>query len=101
MFVKAKKMVNQQEIRNLINFVYESLEFSFSQLLFLMQISMNISIFFRISCVTAAVSKFPMKFCSGKVPRSRPKLDPLAHALRLIAALDIPVRLEITDISSE
>ena len=44
--LKQKKMVNQQEIRNLINFVYESLEFSFSQLLFLTQISMNTSIFF-------------------------------------------------------
>ena len=100
MFVKAKKMVNQQEIRNLINFVYKSLEFSFSQLLFLMQISMNISIFSHIlrdsSCFQVSY-----EILFGKVPRSRPKLDPLAHALRLIATLDIPVRLEITDISSE
>ena len=58
------RMINQQYICNLLNFVFETSRFFL--LLFLFQIFLNISIFSRLFCVTAFVSScFSLKFCAG------------------------------------
>ena len=47
------RIENQQDTRNSISLEFESLELSFSQFCFLLQISMNVPIFFRLFCETA------------------------------------------------
>ena len=64
----------------------KSLDFFFSLLCVLQQISFSVT-FFWIFCKRAAVFfLFPLKFCAGN-QRAPTKIYPLAHARRLTSAL--------------
>ena len=77
------------ETGNLINFVsvFEVLSFPFTYFLFLLQISMNVSIFSRKFCATPAVSYMFLYIFAQEIGRAAAKNVPIYACPSLTAVL--------------
>lgn len=82
--IAQNRLVNQQETRACVRKV---LRCPFLHFCFLLQMSIDGSIFFRFFCETAFVSYIFFEILSEKLARARAKISLLVHTPRLTAVL--------------